>query len=80
MSRKSDFAYRQAVAKRVAQRDRSRGLSRHDAASQWLRLNPDERKRFARWFAPRPTLRRGKTRTRDGRGEHRPNHRHEHSA
>jgi hypothetical protein len=49
MSRRgSDFAYRQAVAKRVTQRDRSRGLSHHDAASEWLRLNPDERKRFAR--------------------------------
>jgi hypothetical protein len=48
MSRRgSYFAYRQVVAKRAAQRDRSRGLSRHDAASEWLRLGPDERARFA---------------------------------
>lgn len=49
MSRRgSYFAYRQVTAKRSALRDRSRGLSRHDAASEWLRLNADERQDFAR--------------------------------
>ena len=69
MSRRGNyFAYRQAVAKRAAQRDRSRGLSRHDAASEWLRLAPDERARFAKTVPSSADLRaweRGKRGKRD---------------
>ena len=50
------FAYRQAVAKRAAQCDRSRGLSRHDAASEWLRLSAADRERFERQVRSRSDL------------------------
>jgi hypothetical protein len=42
------FASRRMKAKEIVRRERSRGLSRNDAASEWLRLNRADRERFAR--------------------------------
>jgi len=46
--RNSVVAYRKAVAKTSGKRERSLGVSRHSAASEWLKLSRPERERFGR--------------------------------
>jgi hypothetical protein len=51
-------AYKRAMTKRCAQRERFAGLSGKDAASAWLRMSRVERRALDEWWRMSPVERR----------------------